>query len=317
MKTKNLSMTIILFLLFSGTLVLAYNTPPSNDEIQSRWKQHSKEEMTIDGSPVQIALRGKEIAFLMPVYFVARGRNDMNHAVLVRPAIKAIREVAYPVSRDSVAHDLDHDGISEIETVSLGSGQGTTDGEKSIVQFDGWKPIILHRKNFYDNLGACGSPEAGLGKCESQEINWQFTDLNHDGKDDLIEEIIIKTGTDSDKLKIKKKIIKKYLFNNGKFIRSDGRQINVAILRQRLKATGVSPDGYSIQGDPFPAEDGGVLDRVSGYWRIREYDRGKFINELLFASETEACAYFFDRTMSLYVPQDNRHFFKQRYRLDW
>lgn len=294
-----------------NSVALADAVAPSNDEIQAWWKQHSKEKMTIDGSPVPIGLRSKEKAFLVPVYFIARGRNDIDHTILVRPAIKAVREVEDPVRRDSVARDLDHDGISEIETTALGSGQGRTQGDKSIVQFEDWKPIVLHRKEFYDNSGCCGPPRWGCGKCESQEVKWKFTDLNHDGKDDLIEEIVIKLGT------TQKKTIKIYLFNNSMFIRSNGRRINVTVLRQRLQAAGVDPSTYSIEGDPLPKESGGVLDRVSGYWRVRDYDRGDFTNEMVFASENEACAYFFDQTISFYVPWDNRRFFKQRYRLEW
>src|SRR4030042_4936827 len=152
---KILIITAFLLSLNYNTFANAEIVAPSNDEIQNWWKQHSEEKMTIHGAPVLIGLRSKEKAFLVPVYFMERGRNDVDHTILIRAAIKAVREVVDPVRRDSVAHDLNHDGISEVETSALGSGQGTTKGAKSIVQFDGWKPIVLPQMEFNDNLGCC------------------------------------------------------------------------------------------------------------------------------------------------------------------
>jgi len=259
MRMANPNIIVLILFLFSTSLGFADNTPPSNDDIQNWWKINSKEEMTIEGKPLQIGLRSKEVAYLVPVGFYGRGRNFIWHTVMVRSSIKEVREVEEPVRSDSICHDLNHDGISEIETVSLGSGQGTTDGEKSIVQFEEWKPIILHRKEFNDNLGCCGPPGLGCGKCESQEVKWKFIDLDHDGKKDLIEEIIIEGGTSSERIKIKKKIIRKYLFKNNMFIRLNGKQVNATILRQRLLAAGVSPSTFSIDGEPLPTDSGGVL----------------------------------------------------------
>ena len=122
-----------------------------------------------------------------------------------------IREIGHPVRRDSKIFDLDHDGISEIETVSLGSGQGTTRGEKSLVQIENWDPIIIHKSEFFDNLGCCGPPEWGCGSCEANEVEWRYEDIDGDGTDDLIEEISIKKGPLSNQLKSEKQI-NLYLF---------------------------------------------------------------------------------------------------------
>ncbi len=202
------------FLLF-GTLGFAENTPPSQDTIQSWWKQISREAMTIEGEPLRIGLRSKEVGYLVPVGFYDRGRNFIWHMALIRPAIKQVREVEEPVKQDIVVHDLNHDGISEVEALTQGSGQGTEQGEKSIVQFDGWKPIVLHRAEFYNNLGACG-PEFNT-KCESKEVNWKFVDLDGDGNDDLVEESVIEKGPSLDRTKSKKTVIK-YLFKNNAFV---------------------------------------------------------------------------------------------------
>lgn len=312
------------FQIFSAAVLLGFiksvaisdTFTPTAEILQSWWKKDSTEKMTVDGDLIPITLKSKEQAFLAPVY-ISRGRNDSWHTALLRPMLMEIHEIGHPVRRDSKVLDLDHDGISEIESVSLGSGQGTTHGEKSIVQIEDWKPIILHRKEFYGNLGCCGPPEWGCGKCVSQEVKWEYVDLDNDGKDDLIEEVIIKEGSFSNKINVKKKITRKYLFKNNKLIPKNDKQINVTILRHRLLAAGVSPSIFSIDGDQLPEKSGGVLDRVTEYWRIREYDSGNFTNDLFFVSETEACAYFFDETMPFYVPWDNRNFFKQRYHLEW
>jgi hypothetical protein len=218
MRTRNLSMTSILFLLFSSALGFADNTPPSNDDIQNWWKQNSKEKMTIEGKPVEIGLRNKEVAYLVPVGFYGRGRNFIWHTVMIRPSIRQVREVEEPVRVDNIVHDLNHDGISEIETVSLGSGQGTTHGAKSIVQFEGWDPIVLHQTEFSDNLGCCGPPMGGCGPCVSKEVNWKFVDLDGDGSDDLLEQIITKTGPSESKLR-SKKTINGYIFKENVFMK--------------------------------------------------------------------------------------------------
>ncbi len=142
---------------------------------------------------------------------------------MVRPKIKEVQEIEEPVEQDSIVHDLNHDGISEIETVSLGSGQGTTEGTKSIVQFEGWKPIVLHQMEFNDNLGCCGPPLGGCGQCVSKEVNWKFVDLDGDGNEDLVEEIIFKKGPQEEQLSTKK-MTNKYLFKNNTFTKIKEKQ---------------------------------------------------------------------------------------------
>jgi hypothetical protein len=182
-------MLILTFVFFAFA-----DTSPSDDLIQSLWKKNSTEKMTIEGKPEKIGLLNKETAYLVPVGFYERGRNFIWHIIMVRPNINEIREIDDSVQRNIIVHDINHDGISEIETVSLGSGQGSTMGVRSIVQFDGWKPIILHQKEFYDNLGCCG--KWGCGSCKSIDVKWSFTKLNSsDDKEYLIEEIKTMQGS--------------------------------------------------------------------------------------------------------------------------
>ena len=216
--TRILIMTSLLVLLFLSTLGFTANTPPSDDDIKNWWKQNSKEELTINGKPLQIHLRSKEVAYLVPVGIYPRGRNFIWHSVLVRPTLKEVREIDYPVGEECVVHDLDNDGTSEIETVSLGSGQGTTIGKKSIVQFDGWEPIVLHQMDFEDSNGNCRNYKSPGWICFfKREVLWQFSDLNSDGIKDLIEVIII-SSDDNPKNELKtEKTINRYLFKNNCF----------------------------------------------------------------------------------------------------
>lgn len=188
---------------------------PSKDTIQIWWNSKSKEEMKIEGDLIEIRLRNQEIAYLAPVGFYHRGRNFIWHTVLVRPALQEVREIGDPVRRDIEVYDVNHDGVSEVVAVSLGSGQGTTIGRKSIVQFDGWKPIVLHHVGFEDNEGAYG---VNSHRFFSRTVSWTFADLDKDGNSDLVEEITIKEGRNSSS-PITTKNRFKYVFKNNTFIR--------------------------------------------------------------------------------------------------
>ena len=90
---------LILLICFFATTASA-ETHLSIDTVQSWWKTKSSEEMTVDGHLMKIHLRNKEVAYLLPVGFYERGRNFINHIVMIRPSLKEVREVDDPVSRD-------------------------------------------------------------------------------------------------------------------------------------------------------------------------------------------------------------------------
>lgn len=132
-------------------------------------------------------------------------------------------------------------------------------------------------------------------------------DLNGDGIRDLLEEVTIEKGRDGRDPKITQ-IRNKYLFKNGTFVQSDTAPMDVPALRKKLQAAAVSADIYSIDDDLPPVTSGAVLDRVSGYWRIRDYDRGNFKTVGIFASEAEACSYFFNKAIKFYVSWNNKKY---------
>jgi len=215
MNARNIVFAILLSAIFLSSSAFS-ETAPSNAQIQEWWKATPNEQMIINGAPMKITLRSKEVAYLAHVTFLSRGRNFMSQTVMIRPAMKQVREVGDPVKQDCSVHDLDRDGISEVETVTMGSGQGYTEGMMSIVQFDGWKPVVLHQVKFSDNSGCCGAGDSLCGQCEAVEVSWQFKDLDNDGKDDLVEEIVTKKGPSQEKMQ-GVGTTNKYLFRNKVF----------------------------------------------------------------------------------------------------
>lgn len=206
-----------IFLVSFLALVAWAESPPSKQDVQTWWSAKSTEEMTIEGDLKDIRLLNKEVAYLVPVSFYQRGRNFIWHMVMVRPRLKEVREVDDPVRGDIEVLDLNRDGVSEVIAVSLGSGQGTTIGVKALVQFDGWKPIVLHESGFEDNEGAYGEKS---DRFHSRSVEWKFSDLNGDGIDDLIEEVTTQKGR-KDKSPITTKVRHEYLFKENRFIKYD------------------------------------------------------------------------------------------------
>lgn len=209
--------TIILLIGLSiGNISYAEDTIPTIDTIKTWWSNGSNEQITIDDRGLlQITLKDHETAYLLDVEIFSRGRNSQDRTVMVRPKLREVKEIEGPVCKDSVVHDLDHDGISEVETVSLGSGQGITRGTKSIVQFDGWTPVVLHQAEFKDNEGEWGIKD---NRFYSTSVAWEFRDLDGDGNDDLVETITTKKGRNN-KNPITNSRSYKYVFKNNEFTR--------------------------------------------------------------------------------------------------
>jgi hypothetical protein len=191
---------------------------PSLDEIREWWFPMRTWEECKDLSIERIervVLESHEEAFLCEVWFPDRPRLFLSGALLVRPNLKEAREIA-EMWRDFEVYDFDGDGVSEIVTWGYGLAQGHTDGWKSILHFDGWEPVILHKQNFGDSLGCCGKEIIGR-ECDSKEVYWSFTDLDGDGKIDLMELLIYKEGPEPEQLKWKTET-HAYLFKGGKLV---------------------------------------------------------------------------------------------------
>lgn len=190
-------------------------SPPSKEMIADWWKAASKEKIDLLGKPIQIRLGDKEVAYLVGASF-DRGRNDMFGTVIVRPRLQEVREVAEPVRIDIKVFDLDRDGVSEVIAKSVGSGQGTESGVRSIVQFNGWDAIVLHQAEFESGC----APD--LSSCSSTKISWKFSDIDNDGKLDLIEDTIASEG-ETNKPATISKVVRRFIFKHGKFTPHDSR----------------------------------------------------------------------------------------------
>jgi hypothetical protein len=170
--------------------------------------------MTAKSELFPIFLRNHEKAFLLEVLFDNRGRNFRNHVVMIRPKVKEVQEVAFPVCRDVVIHDFNHDGVSEVESACIGSGQGSIQGKRAIVQIDGWTPIIRYQADFYTG----GYYDEQDDRYGAKSVSWQFVDIDGDKVDDLIETVTIEQGRDNKEPVITKSRYK-FVFKNNEFIR--------------------------------------------------------------------------------------------------
>jgi hypothetical protein len=194
---------------------------PTPDQVQTWWKASSTEELTIEGPMQEVHLVDKEVAFIAPVGFYGRGRNSIWHAVLVRPAIEQVREVPFPVGNQNISvRDIDEDGVSEVTSESVGSGQGTTQRIRSIVRFNGFFPIVMHAVEEEDNLGACGDGE----ECEAVSVRWEFGRQSTTGSTTLTETVTTSKGPRQDRMKGRRQI-RRYVLLENIFVRADARDL--------------------------------------------------------------------------------------------
>jgi len=209
---------ILFIIVLAPSLVTGECDVPSDRQIWMWWdppEGRSKEDGMFVDKVIPIAIAGNEKAFLAAVTFPYRGRNFQRGSLLVRPKLREAREM------DQVGYHFgtvrnNFNGAEIIWTEGFGSGQGTTAGQKSVLYFDGWKPVILHEMSVGDNLGQCGV-ELDLRECYAIKVAWTFVDLDNDRKDDLIEVVIQQKGPSTDKLSWAVKV-NTYLIKDGEVI---------------------------------------------------------------------------------------------------
>jgi hypothetical protein len=186
---------------------------PNTQQVQEWWKAKSPEEMTIEGPLQEVHLRNKEVAFMAPVGFYQRGRNFIWHAVLVRPELQEVRELPEPVGHDFSVEDVEGNGVSEVLSVAVASGQGTTESVHSIVQLDGFNPMVMHQAVSRDNLGECHHA------CKKISIDWKFEPPSGTARPLLVETVTTSTGPAPERLRSRKDV-KRYVLDGDTFVRA-------------------------------------------------------------------------------------------------
>jgi hypothetical protein len=230
----NIILLSVVFVMHDSSSCFSQNNPiPSENDI-IKWYhaddsvEDSDEHITFVNMDniKKIFLRNREKAFVTSVEINPRRVwKERNSTVMIRPIKKQTREMGVKKGSGSFTdignvYDFDHDGVSEVELSFIWAAQGTSGTGRYLVQFDGWKPIILHEAQFSENTGCCGDEEGSCDECHYEDVSWKFVDLDGDGVDDLVEEMTTKQGPSEDKLTTTKNI-SYYLFKNKKFIKVD------------------------------------------------------------------------------------------------
>lgn len=211
--------TFALSILFMAAGAAHAADAPTPEQVQEWWTARSAEMLTLDGPLQEVHLMDKEVAYIAPVGFYGRGRNFIWHAVLVRPALREVRELPQPVGNQNIAVlDLDGDGVSEVVTESVASGQGSTERLRSIVRFDGFTPIILHAVEEEDNLGWCRKA------CDVVRVEWKFGQQSTTDLRTLTEKVTTSKGPTEDRMQVRSET-RRYVLMGNVFVRADAQEL--------------------------------------------------------------------------------------------
>lgn len=181
---------VLSFALFSGAWAAPEVAPvwPSERDLLGAMTKGVKNQADFGGriwvrSIHEIAVGKRENGWLVSVWFPDRGRNFSAGTFLYRPNLKQAREIDYSQSLGSADVTGRYGEIALLE--QYGSGQGTEDFVHSLVRFDGWTLQELHRAEFANNLGACGSSSAAVppSACEQTWVKLQLLPGQSDALD--------------------------------------------------------------------------------------------------------------------------------------
>jgi hypothetical protein len=201
---------LILLLAFTALPCFAagpYYPTPSHSQIKEWWKPENREEPDEElqiGRVFRVLLKSGERAYVANVSFPARGRCCNYGILLIRPALQEARQTHSLAGVDKVIY-LHQARISGIATSGSFMGQGQLSGRNEFLYFDEWEPVVLYKKQFGNDIGACGRTDYGR-PCGSEEVQWLFTDLDGDWTEDLVELIITREGEEPDDLTWKTKV---------------------------------------------------------------------------------------------------------------
>lgn len=157
---------------------------PAREQIIDWWKRKSDEEIEVfDVKAVQLLSR--ETVYLAGITLGGRGKNAEPGALLVRPGQQEVVEVKSSIGPEFQVLDLDGDGVSEIVSSVAGFAQGSTEGEKYILQLQDDKPVVLHKAEFSESAR---SDRNGGTETESIRVEWKFSS---EGNVPVLQELIM------------------------------------------------------------------------------------------------------------------------------
>ncbi len=289
--------TLIILSLLMGVPAFAVgpaDRAPTHSQIMKWWKPgdtYKPDEAMEIGDVQLVRLVNGEKAFAGSVTFPYRGYCCNAGILLIRPVLQEAREIRLLnlAGVDEVT-DIDRDGISEVVTSASFGRHGFSGGEKTILHFDGWRPIVLHKQSFGDNFGDCGK-EFERGPCESKEVKWFFLDLDGDRKSDLVEVLIFGEGEEPDRLKWALGV-NFYLLKNGKFV-SAKANLKMPKTEKSPRESDSRPAGHGgpsvgdnpterqrLSKSPQPSDESAIEKhrRSTGFWPAM--DEALFLNEI-------------------------------------
>jgi hypothetical protein len=188
--------------------------PPSQATVRS-WLM-PEEKVKFDEPGRRIVMRNGEVAYLISATLTEAGRNFSHAIVLARPKEKSAQFLVAENATLGAIHDSGSKGVSLVEIISYGSGQGTSASTKSLTLFDGAEQVDLHWAGEEENLGSCGQ-EVAQKDCYSTEVNWELRDLDHDGVRDLVETTISRKGAEREAMS-STTVVKRYRMKDWKLV---------------------------------------------------------------------------------------------------
>lgn len=205
--------TVLLAALCARVSCHAEGIPP--EQQVRRW--HGMAEGVYLYAHVPVVLANGEHAMLVETKFPQRGRNFSPAVVLIRPGLKQAREIKGIGGSKFVTLQPEPDGRTFVALDEVASGQGTVEGRKILFSFDGWRPVIVLKNEFRDNLGSCGFVR-GEDRCYAREVDWKFIDVNADGRVDMVETVTLKSGLAGRKLATDSMTVTQYVYHRGSFV---------------------------------------------------------------------------------------------------
>lgn len=185
---------LLLLAFFISTNAFAHDDFPTEKQI-IEWLNKGAAQAEIyshDKTDIKtIYLQDHEKAYLVSVALRNEGRNGMFRTALIRPAIQEARVLPSYIKNVEAVYDLSDDMISELVALEIYSGQGTMEGTKSLVNLNGWEPVVLLERKIRSSSGAYRSDDR---RYYDEQCIWEFKGSEKNTKLELFEQCMYTKG---------------------------------------------------------------------------------------------------------------------------